>query len=43
MRLDDAAEVEFLEAARVEAGQEHVVDEEQVDFTRLEVLDLLLA
>ena len=38
-----ATEVELLEAGRVEAGEQHVVDEQQVDLAVLVSLDLLFA
>ncbi len=43
VRLDDAAEVKFLEPPGVETGEQHVVNEEDVDFPLLEVLHPRLA
>ena len=42
VRLDDATEVKLLQPPRIEAGEKHVIDEEDVDFPVLEILHPLL-
>ena len=43
VRLDDTAEVELLQACGIEAGEQHVEDEEDVDLAFLEGFHQLLA
>ena len=42
MRFDDPTEVELLQACRIEAGKKHVENKEDVDFTLLKSVHLIL-
>jgi hypothetical protein len=43
VRLDDAAQVKFFQAFGIKAGEQHVVDKQEVDLAGLEVFHPLLA
>lgn len=43
MRLDDAAQVELLQALGVKAGEQHVVNRQEIDLAGLEVFHPLFA